>query len=154
MCVLIPIITTAQIDLESKFDSLKNDSRIIYYKEDGSRIGCGDKLGCMPLNVKIYKVTFDKRNNKFYIKGFVFVGSKSKDTVGVGGVAILIGKPNQNKLTNIQLVGKTKEKKDPTIYPYRRGDFEVEFTSGEKNRLYFSHAIYSLVEFNIGKLIE
>lgn len=153
-CCFAPLLSESQNLSINKIDALKNGARLIYVNENGDYFGCGIKLECMPFSVKMYSITFDKKSNIFTICGNVFVDGISKDTVTVGGVSILIAKPLRDTLTNVRFIGNTIERKGKNIYPYRRGDFKIEFIAESNDKLYFSHPIFSLIEYDIGKLVS
>jgi len=137
-----------------KLEALRSMYNVFYVDKNGDQFGCGRNLECFPFKVKIYSMAFDNKSDKLVMYGSVFFDGVSKDTVTVGGVSILIANPIRDTLTEVRLVGSTIETKDHISYPYRRGDFKVEFVAKENDKLYFSHPIYFLVEYDIGKLIQ
>lgn len=153
MCCLFHFSLQAQGVSNKEFDSLRNPRSVYFVNEKGYHFGCGMNLECMPLKVQMYFVAFDKKSKKIVICGSVYLGDTSKDTVTIGGVSILTAQPMQDTLKEVRVVGRTVERLGETIFPYRRGDFRIEFVPRQNEKLYFSHPIFTLVEYDFDKLI-
>jgi hypothetical protein len=146
----------AQSTSSEIFSSLQSQRNRVFVDEKGQQLGCDGILECQPLDVVIYSVSYNKRNRQLVVQGNVYIAAAiSGDTVRSAGTRIFLAEPCKDTLTKIRELGHTiKELNKRAVFPNRRGDFDLKFTAGPMDKLYFVHGSYGLLEYNIDKIVS
>lgn len=109
------------------------------------------------VKVVFYSFMLDKVTRRAKIKGRVIEPGDMTDTTGERNY-IFLATPKKNKLTRLRSLGTSYARltSDAHLdkFPFRSGDFDIEFTFNKKERLYFNGEMTFLVEYNIGMLLQ
>ncbi len=142
------------IDSET-VNRLENKHSLTYIDDKGRFIG--DKpMEASPIKVVFYTFLLNKPEGKATIEGRIIDPSVIGDSIGVRNY-IFLATPIGNKLTKLRIFEPSYSRRlnDPheDIFPYRNGDFKIEFSFNHNERLYFNGEMTFPVEYNIGKLL-
>lgn len=153
---LLALHVNGQAKSAEVWNALQSKRGRSFIDEKGQSLGCDGNLECFPFDVIIYSASYDKSNRHFVIQGSVYTGAtKAVDTTHVGGVAILLAQPCQDTLKDVRKIGMTvMGKKVGSGFPNRRGDFYLQFTASPKDKLYFMHGLFGLLEYNIDEIVS
>lgn len=114
-------------------------------------------LEAYPAKIVFYSFVLNKNKKSLKIKGRVFDPSIIGDTVGTMDY-IFLATPKKNKLIKLRDLGLTYERllndKHDKVFPYRTGDFRIEFSFKENEILFFNFPLNVPLEYDIGKLLE
>ena len=131
-------------------------SKHLPYLENGRRM---DERPMESWDIKVifYSFYLNKSANKATIEGRIFAPNNEGDSDGIGNY-IFLATPVGNKLTKIRIFKPSyqRKKNDPheDKFPFRTGDFKLEFKFNDKERLYFNSEFTFPLEFDIGKLLS
>jgi hypothetical protein len=153
--LLIANICRSQYIDSATLNKLMNQNDLPYLDDKGHSIG--DKpMEASPIKVVFYSFYLNKSENKAIINGRIIDPSIIDDSVGIRNyifLATLVG----NKLTKIRTLGPSYGRRSPDFhedkFPYRDGDFKIEFKFNRNERLFFNGELTFPIEFNIGRLL-
>jgi hypothetical protein len=113
-------------------------------------------LEASPIKVVFYSFYLDKTQSKATIKGRIIDPSSLDDTFGLRSY-IFLATPVGNKLTRLRIFKPSYSHRTNDShkdkFPYRNGDFKIEFRFNNNERLYFNGEMSDFVEYDIGKLL-
>jgi hypothetical protein len=146
----------SQQALSFKIKNLRNTTPLKYEDPNG-RILSETSIEAREIDVIFYKVSISQKKHTIKIIGRVIEETKSKDTVGIYP-DFYLGIPQNDRLTNMRrlhnLYHYKSNKNYQNKFPYRVGDFKLEFVLSKDDRLYFDGTLVIPVEYNIGKLLN
>jgi hypothetical protein len=140
----------------ARLDEIGTDSSLPYVDKDGHYIN-DRSLENYGAKVIFYSFTIDRATRTVWMKGRVINPSILGDTVGEPNF-ISLATPKRNRLTNIRSIGQSfpssSEQSHPDRFPFRMGDFSVNFRFNKRERLYFDGVMTFLIEYNIAELLK
>jgi hypothetical protein len=140
----------------SSIRKIMNVSHLRYTDKDG-RLISEKPIEASYARVIFYKFSLNKDKGLAKIAGIIIDPSTIGDSVGIVNY-IFVATPVKNKLTKIRPLGSSyhRSANDPheNKFPYRTGDFSIEFKVNEKERLYFNSELTFPVEYNVGELLK
>ncbi len=138
-------------------NKLINQNGLPYLDKNGRPIG-EKPLEADPIKIIFYSFYLNKTQSKAIIKARVIDPSSSSlgDTFGLRSY-IFLATPVGNKLTRLRIFKPSYSRRTNDShedkFPYRDGDFIIEFRFNQNERLYFNGEMSDFVEYNIGKLL-
>ena len=151
----------AQLIDSSNFEKVRVQQEPFFnYKDErGHPVGCSSNLECSAMNIAFYSIMLDKKNRCIKIRGRIYTNTIGKDTIGVEGATVFVAQPIKKRLKKAPKIFtysyiRTSEDKKQNIFPYRKGDFEINFSLPPKHRLYFADSRHYLIEYDINKLLK
>jgi hypothetical protein len=136
-------------------NKLMNKNTLPYLGKNGRPIG-EKPLEASPIRIVFYSFYLNKVLSKAIIKGRIIDPSAINDSVGLSSY-IFLATPIGNKLTRLRIFEPSYSRKlnDPheDKFPYRNGDFKIEFKFNRNERLYFNGELSDFIEYNIGMLL-
>jgi hypothetical protein len=134
---------------------LKNHKSLPYVDNKGNFID-EKPLEAASIKIVFYSFILYKSEKKATIKGRVIQFPSNGDSVGIQNY-IFLATPVENKLTKIRTLGPSYDRRlndsHEDKFPYRNGDFKIEFKFNSNERLYFNGELSEFVEYDIGKLL-
>lgn len=137
-------------------NKMKNKEPLRYIGKKGRWISEKPMEAFLP-QVVFYSFFLDTVRKELKISGAVLDPGTGVDSDGIVNY-IFLATPSKNKLTKIRTLGesyhRSKGDPHPNIFPFRNGDFALEFRFDEKERLYFNGEITFPIEYNVGALLK
>lgn len=135
---------------------IKNKEFLRYIDKNGRWISEKPMEAFLP-QIAFYSFFLDTARKELRISGVVLDPGTGVDSIGIVNY-IFLATPVKNKLTKIRTLGTSyhRSKNDPhgDAFPFRNGDFALEFAFNEKERLYFNGELTFPIEYEVGTLLN
>jgi hypothetical protein len=140
----------------SILNKLVKSKSLNYVKKNGDLMS-EKKIEASLVRIIFYSFRLNKAKRKISMEGRVIDPSIIGDSVGVDN-DIFLATPIGNRLVNIRSLGSSHllSSKDSLTnkFPFRIGDFKIEFKFTQNDRLYFDSELSFPIEYDIGKLMK